>query len=283
MMAALLALGLLALFAGPASAMKYSLSIAHPEGGTIGSLPSAGGIATDSAGNVYIVERGLVGETSKVEKFNSSGKYLMKITGISAPATDVDVDSAGNIWVLSPWELAKFSSAGSLLKKVSLFEQSIATATKPSGNVIGLGLWSGYEFDTNGTLKNFMSGPNFNEHATDIDVDSAGRMWAGDTAGGTFVRSYDASGSYLTSWSPPGYVAGVAGDNSGNVWVAEPGFCRVRKYTSTGKFLEGFGECGTGTGKFQYEKMPHERPGIGYGPGGVVWVSNGTEVQKWIP
>src|SRR4051794_12730981 len=100
--AALMALGLLALFAGSASAMKYSLNIAHPEGLSTGTL-NAGGMATDNAGNLYVSEPG------KIEKFDSNGKFLSAFVpaGQNGNVKDVDVDSSGNIWVVSARTLTK--------------------------------------------------------------------------------------------------------------------------------------------------------------------------------
>lgn len=279
-MAALLALGLLALFAGPASAMKYSLNIAHPEGGATGVM-NAGGMATDSSGNLYLVDG------SKIEKFNSSGKFLSSFSpsGLTGAPKDVDVDAAGNIWVVSEWTLIKYSSTGTLLKKISTLEKAYANATSPSGVTYALTSAVAWGYDTNGTLVGSLNtGGAGALTATDIDVDSSGRAWAARTPGNE-VRSFDAAGKLVTSWSLPSGPAGLAADNSGNVWAAEPGFCRVRKYDSAGKAVESFGECSVSAtpGKFVYALMPHERPGIASGPSGAVWVSNGTEVQKWVP
>lgn len=275
--AALMALGLLALFAGPASAMKYSLNISHPEGLSSGSL-NAGGMATDSAGNVY------VGGNGKAEKFSSSGSYLAKLP-ITGYANDVDVDSAGNVWVAGRGIAdTKFNAAGTLLKTVS-DSSAWALAVDSAGTLYDLNKSFAVKYDTNGNYVGVWLSANFNNHATDIDIDSAGRVWTAEAGANRILTNNPSTGATLTEFTVPTSPAGIAGDNLGNVWVVEPGFCRVRKYTSTGKFLEGFGECaGIQTpGKFTYTIMPHERPGIAVGPGGVVWVSNGPEVQKWIP
>jgi streptogramin lyase len=277
--AALLALGLLALFAGPASAMKYSLNIAHPEGLSTGTM-RVGGMATDSAGNLYMAQ-GVV-----VEKYTSAGKYLMKFSpNAGVVVKDVDVDSAGNVWAAAGGNLYKFNSTGTLLKTAANGENPANALTVDSaGNVYGLGPWLVFPFDSNGNMLpmgNWFS-QSFGGHSIDLDYDSTGRIWS-DMYSGNTIRRFDTSGNLLNQWAPATTPAGVAGDNAGNVWVAEPGGCRVRKYDATGKALETFGECGTGAGKFLNERMPHERPGIAWGPGGVVWVSNGIEAQKWIP
>jgi sugar lactone lactonase YvrE len=273
-MAAVLALGLLALFAGPASAMKYSLNIAHPEGLSTGVL-SAGGMATDSAGNLYIAEQ------SRVVKYNAGGQYLGKIAGIGGK--DVDVDAAGNIWLASTGYLYKFSPAGTQLKKVTT-EGPNGVAVDPAGNVYSIGPYSVYTYDTNGNSTGVWFNVSFDGHGADIDSDSTGKLWTSGAAS-KVIRRHEPGGLILNQWNVPTYQGGVAGDGAGNVWVAEPGFCRVRKYSSTGASLDSFGECSNvpTPGKLSYSYMPHERPGITWGPGGVVWVSNGTEVQKWIP
>src|SRR6185503_4023921 len=145
--AALLALGLLALFAGPASAMKYSLNIAHPEGLSLGTL-NAGGMASDSAGNLYVPEQ------AKIEKFDSSGKYLSSFpaTGQTGTVKDVDIDSSGNIWVISARMLTKYNATGTLLKSISLTEEAFADATAPTGITYAAEWGMSWGYDTNGTL-----------------------------------------------------------------------------------------------------------------------------------
>jgi hypothetical protein len=275
-MAALLALGLLALFAGPASAMKYSLNIAKPNMFT-GTM-SAGGMATDSAGNLYLADGGYI------EKFNSSGKYLSGFPASSATAgylLDVDVDPAGNIWAIGKTAYAEFGPTGTLLKSNSTVEQSYALTANSTGCVWSAGWTVGWALSAPAGCPAAVAGGN-NSNVSDIDADSVGNVWIGRP-------DLDQIGVYRPETgtekklSAPGAYGGLAADNSGNVWVVEPGGCRVRKYSSTGSALASFGTCGSVPGTFTNWSMPFRRPGIAWGPGGVLWVSNGYEVQKWIP
>jgi streptogramin lyase len=88
--------------------------------------------------------------------------------------------------------------------------------------------------------------------AIGIDVDSAGQIWVASEEGSTpGVYRFSSAGTLLSHWATAAsrYPAGIAGDGSGNVWVAFPASCHVQKFTSTGASIEKFGACGKGTGK----------------------------------
>jgi DNA-binding beta-propeller fold protein YncE len=125
-LAALLALFLLALMAGPAEAgtPAYSLSVKYSEGGSTPLYHSVG-LATDSAGNVYVLTAP-AGKPATVQKFSASGKYLTKFgsssgVGSLSEPVGVDVDSSGNVWVAcrGSSKLVEFGPTGSVLKEIS--------------------------------------------------------------------------------------------------------------------------------------------------------------------
>jgi tripartite motif-containing protein 71 len=282
-MTALLAVALVAMMAGVANAApKYSMSITKGEGGSGTLTPK--GLATDSAGNLYAVNS----SKGQIERFDSAGLYLGKIgSSASGPGKlsepyDVDVDPSGNIWVANHGGLnvVEFNSAGAYLRTATTFEQAIAVATDPSGNAWWLSREFGVEMNSSGTLITFLTASQFFT-ATDIDIEAAGKIWVG--SGGLQKKAYEftSAGKPVTSWSLPSPAGGVAADGSGNVWIAEPSACRIQKYSPTGTAVEKFGECGFGAGKLS--SIPTEKPSLAVGPGGVIWVSNGTEIQKWIP
>jgi len=71
-----------------------------------------------------------------------------------------------------------------------------------------------------------------------IAVDSTGNIYTGEYGGR--IQKFDATGSYITSWIPPGRAAMTAmvADRKGNlyvVWQAE-----ILKYDGTGKLLKTF-------------------------------------------
>lgn len=259
--AALLALGLLALFAGPASAMKQSVKIIHPAGGLTGTMYlEFGGVATDSAGNVYVRHAGYI------EKYNSSGVFQSRFT--AAGYKDIEVDPAGNIWTVEPETLRKYSPAGVLLKQVPVaIEQGEALAIDPSGNVWVLALYNTWEYNANAELINGIGHVDGGAaRQTDIDIDSAGNMWASLYS---HIQSPKATFSV--------FAGGISGDSSGNAWAVIPGSnAIVRKYSPTGAVLDSFG--GTALGNMKYQ------PNVATGPAGAVWVATETQgLQKWVP
>jgi hypothetical protein len=263
--AALLALGLLALFAGPASAMKQAVKITHPAGGLTGTMYlERGGVATDSTGNVYVRHE------AYIEKYNSSGVFQSRfsLAGSGGDPRDIEVDSAGNIWTISQWMLSKYSPTGTLLKQQYTPEEAWALAADPSGLMWVLcnnNRW-GYNANVEGVSAfghNEFGGPE-----TDIDIDSTGNVWMSLY---THVESPKAYFSYP--------VGGISADNSGNAWISIAGepSSSVRKISPTGTLLDSFG--GTALGRQRLHV-----PNVATGPGGAVWVATETQgLQKWVP
>jgi hypothetical protein len=263
--AALLALGLLALFAGPASAMKQAVKITHPAGGSTGTMYLEGAVATDATGNVYVRHEGYI------EKFNSSGVFQSRF-GLSPSGgfvRDIEVDPAGNIWAVSNWTLSKYSPAGILLKQVGTIEESFALATNPSGLTYVITPSISWGYNANAEI---VAGGPYGDGGkpSDIDFDSAGNMWRALWGGVSSPKA-----------SFPGYAGGVSADNSGNAWVSFPNGIEnasyVRKYSPTGTLLESFGGAALG-------KMELRVPNIATGPAGAVWVATQNQgLQKWVP
>jgi tripartite motif-containing protein 71 len=287
-MSALLMLSLALLLSGPAraAAPKFSLAVKNAEGGSV-PLSHPVGVGTDSAGNAYIING------NHIEKFNSSGKYLAKFGSSGSGAgqlfapDDVDVDASGNVWVADTGNerVAEFSSTGTFLRNVSMFEKPISIAADNAGDVWALSEELAFEISSSGKVINIIEPGAAFHQAVGIDVDSAGQIWvASDEAANPGVYRFSSTGTLLSHWSTAaGYPAGIAGDGSGNVWVAFPASCRVQKFSSTGASLEKFGECGTGSGKLG--AMPTSGGGLALAPEGALWVSNSgvNEVQKWTP
>lgn len=99
-----------------------------------------------------------------------------------------------------------------------------------------------------------------------------------------FILSWDGSGSGNGHLGTP---QGIAVDGDGNVYVVDPLYDRVSKFTSTGTFITGWGSFGSGNGEFI-------RPvGVAVDDAGSVYVadtgnhriqkftSTGTFVAKW--
>src|SRR5205085_807130 len=153
------------------------------------------GIATDSAGNVYVAD-----QNDRVQKFDSSGTFLFKFAtggssaGAVIAASGVAVDAAGNIYVTdsdpdrSSGMVQKFNSSGP-------FDGPQGVAADGLGNI--------YVADTN------------NNRIEKFD------------STGTFISTCGVSGNGDGEFSGP---QDVAADTAGNSYVADTGNDRVQKF-----------------------------------------------------
>lgn len=280
MAAALLALFLVALMTSSAKAGTpvFSLGFKNSEGGAT-QLNNPVGVGTDSAGNVYVANKG----AGRIEKFSPSGKYLAKFgspgsgTGQLLWPSAVDVDPSGNVWVADNGNsrVVEYSSTGAFVRQLAMSWRPTGIATDAAGNVwiMVAELGTAWKIDPNAKYIG-STGGYVNGHG--IDVGPEGHVWVTDD-----TKVYDlAPGAPVKSWSPGGVPAGISVDASGNVWVGVG--CQVRKYSPSGTLLDKFGECGTGAGKIGYMS---KGDGIAVAPEGAIWVSNSgiNEVQKWVP
>lgn len=67
---------------------------------------------------------------------------------------------------------------------------------------------------------------------------------------GTRVQEFTRHGAFVREWNVSGTPTGIGLDEAGNVYVADPFFERVTKYTGTGTQLAQWGSQGTGEGQF---------------------------------
>ena len=107
------------------------------------------GIAVDSSGNVYVVDR----YNDRIQKFNSSGTFLAKLGGSGSgdgqflDPFDVAVDSSGFVYAtdISADRVQKFNSDGTFLTKWGTlgtedgqFYHPVGIAVDSSGHVLSL-------------------------------------------------------------------------------------------------------------------------------------------------
>jgi sugar lactone lactonase YvrE len=165
------------------------------------------GIATDAAGNVYVVD----GNNERVEKFSSDGVFLGKWGGPGLgdgqfyEPDGIAADAAGNVYVVDGHsQVQKFSSDG-----------------------VFLGKWGSFGSD-DGQFGWFPSG---------IAIDATGNVYVADT-GNNRIQKFDSNGVFLTAWSSGfGAPGAVATDAAGNVYVGSYGNPGIRKFSSSGVFL----------------------------------------------
>ncbi len=211
------------------------------------------GIATDSAGNVYVTDTAL----ERVQKFTSDGTYVTQwgILGSGNGQFDypygIAVDSSGNVYV-ADWEnnrIEKFTSAGGYVTQWGSYGSGNGQFDNPGG----------------------------------IAVDNAGNVYVSDTFNYR-IQKFTSAGIYVTQWGSFGSGAGefglpsgIATDSAGNIYVADTGTDRIQKFTSAGFYVAQWGSYGSGNGQFY-------RPyGIATDSAGNVYVADtyNNRVQKF--
>lgn len=216
--------------------------------GTIGSgagqFNSPEGIATDSSGNVYVVDRG----NDRIQKFDSSGNFLTSWgtaagSGHLADPLAVSVDAGGTVYVLDSGKVLRFGSTGTFI-----------------------GSWTG-------SLVN----------PFDLAVDGAGNVFVLDANSGSpsrAIRRYSSAGVLANQWNVllASSTVGVRPDGT-EVYVGETHFevgttqGSVQRYSATGTSQ---GEMGTVHGW-------GSQLGIGVGSDSIVYVSDSESTCLGFP
>jgi sugar lactone lactonase YvrE len=226
-----------------------------------GQLAAPRGIAVDQRGNVYVADSG----NYRIQKFTSTGTWL-KSWGDQAQfsiLSGIAVDRNGNVYVADQVFVKKFDSEG----------RPIGQPWGGAGTALGkFQRAEGIAVDRNG-----------NVYVSDGDYDS-------DPVDGNHrIQKFDSNGNPITQWGgrsiarEPGkflYPAGVAVDDSGNVYVADgtyQGFendnHRIQKFDSNGNFITQWpeqGGKGSGIGQFIFPD------GVAVDSAGNVYVADGS-------
>ncbi|HJQ35019.1 MAG TPA: PxKF domain-containing protein [Pyrinomonadaceae bacterium] len=210
---------LLLIWSGSAAASCNFLMTLATVGSAPGQVLGPRGVATDSAGNAYVVD-----QNDRVQKFNSAGAFVSTFAtggsgaGSFVSAADVAVDVSNNVYVADGFPertsgiVQKFNSSGGFVT---------SWGTQGSGN------------------GQFIAG------AAGLDTDSAGNVYVADP-GNHRVQKFTSGGTFITSWGVTG-PAGVAVDDSDNVYVTDGDTVKV--FTSAGAFVRQFGSSGSGNGQ----------------------------------
>ena len=181
------------------------------QGSGNGQFGAARGIAVDSAGNVYVLDKGVGGVAPpRVQKFNSKGEYQSQFgskgTGngqFEAPE-GIAVDSEGNVLVADTGNnrVQEFNSAGEFVRKY------------------------GSEGTGNGQFKSPQG----------IAIDSEGRVQVVDS-GNNRVQRFSSKGAYQAQFGAFGSNAaqlsgpiGIAIDSEGHIRIADTGNDRVQEF-----------------------------------------------------
>lgn len=238
------------------------------------------GLATDSLGNLYVVDSG----NKRVQKFSSDGIFLAMWNISDADPHSlygIEVDSDGkNVYVADfqggiIWALSESSDSQSVSpSSVQQFNREpyhkslrspSHVAIDPSTNAVYVTAGSDgiRKYSANGTLI-----PQFNEnykndtkvqlhHTTGLDVDSNGNVYvlAADNplVNASFVQVFYSNGTFLGSWGgePLKHPNDMAIDSSDTVYIRDSD-SKVKVFTKDGIFLK---ERGANIGNAPIEQL----------------------------
>ncbi|MFH1724591.1 MAG: SMP-30/gluconolactonase/LRE family protein, partial [Elusimicrobiota bacterium] len=256
-------------------------------GGGAGQFGTIGGMAFDSAGNVYVAGA----SNHRVQKFDAGGNFLMQWgaqgsgDGQFETPTGIGVDAAGNVYVLenAGQRVQKFSSGGGFLGKWSVGAGMQALGVDSTGGVFVLGGGSLLKYDSSGNQLAAWS--LHGEDANGLAVDRFDRVYAAyrpvpaEDPVVRKIKRFTSDGLLSAEWrTDSDYVGNLAVDASGIVYAGHwHGEGKVVRYTAEGGLIDEFG--GTSPGSLAGPS------GVAVDASGNVYVAdtNHNQVQKFDP
>jgi tripartite motif-containing protein 71 len=212
------------------------------EGGGGGEMYRPDGVATDSAGNVYVADQFY----NRIEKFNSAGSFERAWGKDVVSSGPGDTGTGFEICVAANGATCKAGMTGGLGGE--MYEPD-AVAADSAGNVYVSEYYGNriQKFDSSGSF----------QRAWGKDVVTTGPGNAGTAfeicvaANGDICKAGVGGTSSGEVWGP----TGLAVDSAGNVYVSDWGNTRIDKFDSSGSFerawgrdVAGMGPGDTGTG-----------------------------------
>jgi RHS repeat-associated protein len=194
------------------------------EGSGNGQLIEPSGVATDAAGNRWVVDSG----NGRVEKFSASGSFI----------ASYGTKGAGELQFKGPWGIAINQSSG-----------AVYVADEQNNRIEELSS-SGAYVASLGT-----SGPGTLAAPTGVAVDATGDVWAADQ-GHSRVVEFSPEGSYIQEVGGAGSGSGQLKNpdglvfSEGSLYVLDTGDSRVVQFSPSGTYLGQFGSKGSGSGQF---------------------------------
>lgn len=184
-----------------------------------GQFSDLNGLTLDATGNIYTVEGSFFNGNNRIQKFDSSGNFLMKFgaAGFSDPQQIV-VDTAGNIWVYDAGNhnVQKFDSAGNYLLTINgiLGQQLVAAGIAVDANnnmyiANANGMNHIYKFDSSGTYVSTLFGSSIGY----MNIKN-NKIYMGTSPG---VQIFDLAGNYIAQYSSTGAYKAV--DSNDNLYM----------------------------------------------------------------
>jgi 6-bladed beta-propeller/NHL repeat len=258
-----------------------------------GQLERPQGVAVDSEGNVWVIDR----INNRVVAYDKTGSFLRQIgtpgTGdgqINEPR-GIAVAPNGNIWIAeagSNKRVQQFTPSGTFVSKVTnvAFAEPWGVATGPEGAlwVTDPGSKKVFIYKESGTLVRTISNVSgFNLVPYGLDLDRFGNAWIA-LQGSNSVLALNPNGGIVESFGGLGSQPGqfnapfdIAVADSGNILVTDDLNNRVQVFKPDGSFLRQFGSVGSGSGQFNQPR------GIDVGPGNsaVIADSGNKRIARW--
>jgi len=273
-----------------------------------GNFTSPVGIASDQAGNVYVVDS----NNHRIQKFLSSGVFLTEWgslgewNGFFQYPAGITVDRDGTVLVTDTGNnrVQVFTAEGVFLNAWGSsgdgdgefwYPEGIACDSERNVYVVDYGHHRVQKFDPMGVFlakwgKNGgdgSSGTGSGEfyHPRGIMVDKDDRVYVVDTENNR-VQKFDLNGSYMGEWGSFGsgdgnFTAprGIAADGSGNIMVVDEMNHRIQKFSPEGVFISSWGTEGSLSGQFVHPC------GIAFGSDSEVFItdSGNHRIQRFKP
>lgn len=224
------------------------------------------GLATDSAGNVYVSSPA----DHSVKKYDANGNLVAEWPGLEDPR-GIAVDKDDNVYVVDTGSnnIKKYSSDGTLTSVLPSHGKvygSLSNVQDVAVDSEGMVYVPSFNMALEPMVYKFTADWAFISEislqgdmiATGIDVDAAGNIYLSSSGG---IQKYDAAGQYLMDI---GTVSGGAGDGEfsagcadifigadGLVFAADGGDNnRIQVFNSAGEYQYAWGTTGDGNGDF---------------------------------
>ncbi|BAU29593.1 DNA-binding beta-propeller fold protein YncE [Aneurinibacillus soli] len=211
------------------------------------------GVATDSSGNVYIVDTG----NNRIQKFSENGIFLSQWGSYGTDSKQFDgpsfiaIDSLDNVYVADQNNnrIQKLSKEGEFIAELTDLFMVSSVAIDSYGNLYVLDALGITKYDSNLQLidnTNWSNAP-LNQ-AIDIAIDSQNNLYVTDS-GDKCVKKFDSDGNVITTWGSEGtgngkfkYPNGLGIDSDDNVYITDyNGNLPIQVFSSTGDFQYAFG------------------------------------------